>query len=108
MTIGAVVVAAGRGTRMGAARPKALVRLGERSLLRRSVALFAAHPRISRVVAVVIDIEEARADLGADAAGVAGGGGGAARPGPGGPRPPPPRRGAARPPPPPGRGPPAP
>ena len=71
MTIVAVVVAAGRGTRMGAARPKAFVRLGGRSLLRRSVALFAAHPRISRVVAVVIDIEEARADLGADAEGVA-------------------------------------
>src|SRR5260221_13819203 len=100
MTIGAVVVAAGRGTRMGAARPKALVRLGERSLLRRSVALFAAHPRISRVVAVVIDIEEARADLGADAAGGGGGGGGAGGRGAGGPRPPPPGGGAPPPAPP--------
>lgn len=70
MTIVAVVVAAGRGARMGAVRPKAFLRLGGRSLLRRSVAAFAAHPRIARVVVVVSDADEARADLGADAAGV--------------------------------------
>ena len=42
MTTAAIVVAAGRGERLGAATPKALVRVGTRTLLEHSVAAMAA------------------------------------------------------------------
>ena len=40
MSVGAIIVAAGRGDRMGAPVPKQLLDLGGRSMLQRSVALF--------------------------------------------------------------------
>jgi 2-C-methyl-D-erythritol 4-phosphate cytidylyltransferase/2-C-methyl-D-erythritol 2,4-cyclodiphosphate synthase len=45
----ALVVAAGRGTRLGGARPKQYLPLAGRPLLRHSVATLAAHPAIDRV-----------------------------------------------------------
>jgi 2-C-methyl-D-erythritol 4-phosphate cytidylyltransferase len=64
MTIAALIVAAGRGSRMGGVRPKALLPLGGESILARAVSAFVGHPRITSVVAVVADPEEARAALG--------------------------------------------
>ena len=49
----AIVVAAGEGRRLGAGRPKAFVKLGERPLLARSVELFDDHPAVDRMVLVV-------------------------------------------------------
>jgi 2-C-methyl-D-erythritol 4-phosphate cytidylyltransferase/2-C-methyl-D-erythritol 2,4-cyclodiphosphate synthase len=51
--IGAIIVAAGRGDRMGAPAPKQLLDLGGRSMLQRSVAVFDAHAAIDRVVVVL-------------------------------------------------------
>jgi 2-C-methyl-D-erythritol 4-phosphate cytidylyltransferase len=68
MTVAALIVAAGRGARMGATGPKALLPLGGTSILARAVAAFAARPRVGRLVVVVADPEPARAALG-DAAG---------------------------------------
>jgi 2-C-methyl-D-erythritol 4-phosphate cytidylyltransferase/2-C-methyl-D-erythritol 2,4-cyclodiphosphate synthase len=45
----ALVVAAGRGTRLGGERPKQYGTLGGQALLRHSVERLAAHPRIDRV-----------------------------------------------------------
>src|SRR5579863_2412516 len=45
----ALVVAAGRGTRLGGARPKQYLPLAGRPLLRHSVATLADHPAIDRV-----------------------------------------------------------
>jgi 2-C-methyl-D-erythritol 4-phosphate cytidylyltransferase / 2-C-methyl-D-erythritol 2,4-cyclodiphosphate synthase len=45
----ALVVAAGRGTRLGGERPKQYRTLGGQALLRHSVERLAAHPRIDRV-----------------------------------------------------------
>ncbi len=49
----AILVAAGRGERLGAARPKAFLELGGRSLLERSAAAFEAAAGVDGVVAVV-------------------------------------------------------
>lgn len=58
----AILVAAGRGERLGAARPKAFLELGGRSLLERSAAAFEAAAGVDGVVAVVPaeQAEEAR------------------------------------------------
>ena len=64
MSIAALIVAAGRGTRMGGARPKALLRLAGVSMLERAIAPFLSHPGIETVVAAVADPDEARAALG--------------------------------------------
>ena len=53
MSVGVIIVAAGRGARMGAAVPKQLLDLGGRSILQRSVAAFDAHPRVSEMVVVL-------------------------------------------------------
>src|SRR5579863_9658947 len=45
----ALVVAAGRGTRLGGARPKQYLPLAGRPLLRHSVGALTAHPAIDRV-----------------------------------------------------------
>ena len=63
MTIAAIIVAAGAGSRLGAGRPKALVSLGGVPILARAAAAFVDHPRIARVVAAVRSPEEARAAL---------------------------------------------
>ena len=64
MTVAAVIVAAGRGVRMRAGRPKAFVRVGGETLLERSVRAFASHPRIGRIVVAVADPPEAARVLG--------------------------------------------
>jgi len=63
MIITAIVVAAGRGTRMGTGVPKALLSLAGSSLLSRAVTAFLGHPRVDRVVAVVGDPDVAAAAL---------------------------------------------
>ncbi len=51
--VAALVMAAGRGQRLGGDAPKQYLLLGERTALARSLSLFAAHPRITSVHAVV-------------------------------------------------------
>ncbi len=51
--VAALVMAAGRGQRLGGDAPKQYLLLGARTVLARSLALFAAHPRITSVHAVV-------------------------------------------------------
>jgi 2-C-methyl-D-erythritol 4-phosphate cytidylyltransferase/2-C-methyl-D-erythritol 2,4-cyclodiphosphate synthase len=53
MTIYALVVAAGRGTRLGAARPKQYLPLAGRPLLRYALEALRAHPRIAGIAAVI-------------------------------------------------------
>ncbi|MBI3998459.1 MAG: 2-C-methyl-D-erythritol 4-phosphate cytidylyltransferase [Armatimonadetes bacterium] len=54
--MGAVVAAAGRGTRLSGPVPKLLLPLGGRTVLERTLAAFEASPRIDEV-AVAVDIE---------------------------------------------------
>ena len=49
----AIVVAAGRGTRAGGPLPKQYQRIGGEPVLRRTLRLFAAHPQITAVLAVI-------------------------------------------------------
>ena len=51
--VAALVMAAGRGQRLGADAPKQYLLLGERTVLARSLALFAGHPKVDRVHAVI-------------------------------------------------------
>jgi len=51
--VGVIVVAAGRGERMGGAVPKQLLDLDGRTLLQRSVALFDRHPAVHALVVVL-------------------------------------------------------
>ncbi|MBM3549454.1 MAG: bifunctional 2-C-methyl-D-erythritol 4-phosphate cytidylyltransferase/2-C-methyl-D-erythritol 2,4-cyclodiphosphate synthase [Alphaproteobacteria bacterium] len=51
--VAALVMAAGRGQRLGGDEPKQYLLLGGLSVLARSLALFASHPRIDRVRAVI-------------------------------------------------------
>jgi 2-C-methyl-D-erythritol 4-phosphate cytidylyltransferase len=62
----AIIVAAGRGERMGASRPKAFLDLAGRPLLLRSALVFEAAPSVDGIVAVVPaeEVEAARAVLG--------------------------------------------
>src|SRR5512135_3719847 len=57
----AIIVAAGRGERMGAARPKAFLQLAGEPLLSRAAAAFDAAPSVTGIVAVVPDSEVAEA-----------------------------------------------
>jgi 2-C-methyl-D-erythritol 4-phosphate cytidylyltransferase len=61
----AIIVAAGRGERMGASRPKAFLDLAGQPLLLRSALAFEAAPSVDAIVAVVpaAEIEAARAIL---------------------------------------------
>ncbi len=56
MSVGVIIVAAGRGARMGASEPKQLLDLGGRTMVRRSVEAFDAHPSVDRIV-VVLPVE---------------------------------------------------
>jgi 2-C-methyl-D-erythritol 4-phosphate cytidylyltransferase/2-C-methyl-D-erythritol 2,4-cyclodiphosphate synthase len=56
MSVGVVIVAAGRGTRVGGGAPKQLLDLAGRTMLQRSVAAFDAHPRVGALV-VVLPVE---------------------------------------------------
>ncbi len=53
MSVAAIIVAAGRGERLGAELPKQLVDLGGQSMLRRSVAAFDTHPAVDALVVVL-------------------------------------------------------
>jgi len=53
MYVAAIIAAGGRGIRLGAGRPKQLLEIGGRSMLRRSVELLAAHPDVSEIVVVL-------------------------------------------------------
>ncbi len=53
MTVAALIMAAGRGLRVGGDEPKQYRLLGSTSVLARSLALFATHPRVDRVHAVI-------------------------------------------------------
>lgn len=70
MTVAAILVAAGRGARMEADRPKAFLRLGGTTLLERALRAFTSHPGIGRVVVAVQDPAEAGRLLGPAADGV--------------------------------------
>jgi 2-C-methyl-D-erythritol 4-phosphate cytidylyltransferase len=61
----AIVVAAGRGERMGQGRPKAFLELGGEPLLLRAARAFEAAPSVGQIVAVVpeVELEAARARL---------------------------------------------
>ena len=60
MHVAALVMAAGRGQRLGGEEPKQYRLLGGTSVLARSLALFASHPRVDRLLAVVHDDDRAR------------------------------------------------
>ncbi len=64
----AVIVAAGRGMRAGGDVPKQYARIGGEPVLRRTVGVFAAHPAVSTVVAVIHPDDEALARQTAGAA----------------------------------------
>lgn len=64
MTIGVIIAAAGRGTRLGTARPKPLLVLGGETLLARSLRVFLAYPGVASIVVVVSDPEAFRLALG--------------------------------------------
>lgn len=51
--VAAVIVAAGRGARMGAVQPKQYLRLGQRSVLSRTLSQFLDSPAIDRVLTVI-------------------------------------------------------
>ena len=53
MTVGAIIVAGGRGVRFGADVPKQLLEIDGRSILRRAVDAFDTHPRVDRIVVVL-------------------------------------------------------
>ena len=61
----AILVAAGRGERMGPGRPKAFLELAGQALLLRSALVFDAAPSVGQIVAVVpgAEVEAARALL---------------------------------------------
>jgi 2-C-methyl-D-erythritol 4-phosphate cytidylyltransferase / 2-C-methyl-D-erythritol 2,4-cyclodiphosphate synthase len=50
MHVTAIIAAGGAGRRLGAAVPKQMLELGGRTILERSVAAFASHPRVSDVI----------------------------------------------------------
>jgi 2-C-methyl-D-erythritol 4-phosphate cytidylyltransferase/2-C-methyl-D-erythritol 2,4-cyclodiphosphate synthase len=53
MSVGVIIVAAGRSARMGAGEPKQLRDLGGRTIVRRSIDTFDAHPAVGRLVVVL-------------------------------------------------------
>lgn len=53
MPVAAIIVAGGKGERLGGATPKQFLPLGNRTILQRSVAAFDAHPLVDRIVVVL-------------------------------------------------------
>jgi 2-C-methyl-D-erythritol 4-phosphate cytidylyltransferase/2-C-methyl-D-erythritol 2,4-cyclodiphosphate synthase len=53
VSVGVIIVAAGRGDRMGASSPKQFLDLNGRSILQHSVAAFDNHPSVSHLVVVL-------------------------------------------------------
>lgn len=62
MDIAAVIVAAGRGTRAGGELPKQWQTLAGQSVARHTIARFADHPRIGRIIVVIHPQDRARAE----------------------------------------------
>jgi 2-C-methyl-D-erythritol 4-phosphate cytidylyltransferase len=60
MTVAALILAAGRGERLGEEIPKAFVRLGARTLLERSLSTLAAVPEVDWVQPVIAGAERER------------------------------------------------
>lgn len=56
--LAAILVAAGRGERAGAGGPKQYRQIGGKAIIRQTIERFAAHPAISRVVAVIHSDDE--------------------------------------------------
>ncbi len=50
MFVSAILAAAGRGTRLGAAAPKQMLALGDRTILQRSFEIVEAHDQIDEIV----------------------------------------------------------
>jgi 2-C-methyl-D-erythritol 4-phosphate cytidylyltransferase / 2-C-methyl-D-erythritol 2,4-cyclodiphosphate synthase len=50
MYVAAILAAGGRGLRLGQAQPKQLIEIAGRSILERSVSLFASHPEVDEIV----------------------------------------------------------
>src|SRR5690242_3260244 len=64
MSVGVIIVAAGRSQRMGGATPKPLLDLGGRTVLQRSVSVFDAHPDVEELVVVLpTELIDGAADL---------------------------------------------
>jgi 2-C-methyl-D-erythritol 4-phosphate cytidylyltransferase/2-C-methyl-D-erythritol 2,4-cyclodiphosphate synthase len=63
MIVGAVIVAAGRGVRLGGEIPKQLLTIAGRSLLQHSVRAFDAHPAVSALVVVLPEEWLSRAEV---------------------------------------------
>ena len=66
VTTTALIVAAGRGTRMGAASPKQYHHLAGKSVLARSIRPFAEHPQIDNVLTVIHSDDAAIYDTATD------------------------------------------
>ena len=64
MSVAAIIAAGGQGRRLGAPTPKQFVRVGDRTLLERSVDAFVRHPAIDEVVVVLPPDVAAPATLG--------------------------------------------
>ena len=62
----AIIVAGGRGARVGAGQPKQLLEIGGRSMLQRSIDAFVAHPAVKEIV-VVLPADLARGNVAIDA-----------------------------------------
>jgi 2-C-methyl-D-erythritol 4-phosphate cytidylyltransferase/2-C-methyl-D-erythritol 2,4-cyclodiphosphate synthase len=75
-TVGAVIVAAGAGTRLPGAVPKPFLTLGGRSILDRTLGIFAGCEGVDRIVVVVAQehVESTRRRVGGDAVAVVAGG----------------------------------
>ena len=63
MTIGVIIAAAGRGSRLGADGPKALLPLAGQSLLTRCLRPFLSHPAVRAIAVAVPDPGAAGPDL---------------------------------------------
>lgn len=65
MTVVALIVAAGRGSRAGPGAPKQYRQLGGEPVLRRTLAAFASHPEIDAVLTVIHPDDRAEYDMAA-------------------------------------------
>jgi len=53
MHVAVIIAAGGKGTRLGASRPKQLIEIDGQPILQRAVAIFTSHPEVSEVVVVL-------------------------------------------------------
>jgi 2-C-methyl-D-erythritol 4-phosphate cytidylyltransferase/2-C-methyl-D-erythritol 2,4-cyclodiphosphate synthase len=53
MSVGVIIVAGGRGARVGAGLPKQFLDIGGRTILRRAIDAFDSHPQVDRLVVVL-------------------------------------------------------